>query len=114
LAEEHGLIAIQRRPEEDKRKDFLRLTAKLIDLVNRELGALKSAAEREFLPDDRPAAKEGTTISKVEKPFAQLVSQRLGIPMEQITVVHGNTDSVEFEMSVAPAARARRRKAARM
>jgi carbon-monoxide dehydrogenase large subunit len=33
-----------------------------------------------------------------ETTFAQLVSQRLGIPIEQITVVHGDTDKVQFGM----------------
>src|SRR4029077_19715963 len=29
-----------------------------------------------------------------ETTFAQLVSQRLGIPIEQVTIVHGDTDKV--------------------
>jgi aerobic carbon-monoxide dehydrogenase large subunit len=33
-----------------------------------------------------------------ETTFAQLVSQKLGIPIEQITVVHGDTDKVQFGM----------------
>jgi carbon-monoxide dehydrogenase large subunit len=33
-----------------------------------------------------------------ETTFAQLVSGRLGIPIEQITVVHGDTDKVQFGM----------------
>ena len=33
-----------------------------------------------------------------ETTFAQLTSQRLGIPIEQITVVHGDTDKVQFGM----------------
>jgi carbon-monoxide dehydrogenase large subunit len=33
-----------------------------------------------------------------ETTFAQLVSQRLGIPLEQVTVVHGDTDKVQFGM----------------
>jgi carbon-monoxide dehydrogenase large subunit len=33
-----------------------------------------------------------------ETTFAQLVSHRLGIPIEQITVVHGDTDKVQFGM----------------
>ncbi|HJZ43833.1 MAG TPA: xanthine dehydrogenase family protein molybdopterin-binding subunit [Hyphomicrobiaceae bacterium] len=33
-----------------------------------------------------------------ETTFAQLVSQRLGIPFEQVTVVHGDTDKVQFGM----------------
>src|SRR5262249_19982797 len=33
-----------------------------------------------------------------ETTFAQLVSHRLGIPMEQITIVHGDTDKVQFGM----------------
>jgi carbon-monoxide dehydrogenase large subunit len=33
-----------------------------------------------------------------ETTFAQLVSQRLGIAIEQITVVHGDTDKVQFGM----------------
>jgi aerobic carbon-monoxide dehydrogenase large subunit len=33
-----------------------------------------------------------------ETTFAQLVSQRLGIPIEQVTVVHGDTDKVQFGM----------------
>ena len=33
-----------------------------------------------------------------ETTFAQLISQRLGIPIEQITVVHGDTDKVQFGM----------------
>ena len=33
-----------------------------------------------------------------ETTFAQLVSQRLGIPIEQITIVHGDTDKVQFGM----------------
>ena len=33
-----------------------------------------------------------------ETTFAQLSSQRLGIPIEQITVVHGDTDKVQFGM----------------
>src|SRR5262249_14769407 len=31
-----------------------------------------------------------------ETTFAQLVSARLGVPMENITVVHGDTDKVQF------------------
>ena len=33
-----------------------------------------------------------------ETTFAQLVSERLGIPIEQVTVVHGDTDKVQFGM----------------
>jgi aerobic carbon-monoxide dehydrogenase large subunit len=33
-----------------------------------------------------------------ETTFAQLTSHRLGIPIEQITVVHGDTDKVQFGM----------------
>ena len=33
-----------------------------------------------------------------ETTFAQLVSQRLGIPMEQISIVHGDTDKVQMGM----------------
>ena len=33
-----------------------------------------------------------------ETTFAQLVSHRLGIPMEQISIVHGDTDKVQFGM----------------
>ena len=33
-----------------------------------------------------------------ETTFAQLVSHRLGIPIEQVTVVHGDTDKVQFGM----------------
>ncbi|MGH6815942.1 MAG: xanthine dehydrogenase family protein molybdopterin-binding subunit, partial [Hyphomicrobiaceae bacterium] len=33
-----------------------------------------------------------------ETTFAQLVSQRLGISIEQVTVVHGDTDKVQFGM----------------
>ena len=33
-----------------------------------------------------------------ETTFAQVVSQRLGIPIEQVTVVHGDTDKVQFGM----------------
>jgi aerobic carbon-monoxide dehydrogenase large subunit len=33
-----------------------------------------------------------------ETTFAQLVSQRLGIPIENISVVHGDTDKVQFGM----------------
>ena len=33
-----------------------------------------------------------------ETTFAQLVSQRLGVPIEQVTVVHGDTDKVQFGM----------------
>jgi carbon-monoxide dehydrogenase large subunit len=33
-----------------------------------------------------------------ETTFAQLVSHRLGIPIEQITIVHGDTDKVQFGM----------------
>ncbi len=33
-----------------------------------------------------------------ETTFAQLVSSRLGIPIDQITVVHGDTDKVQFGM----------------
>ncbi len=33
-----------------------------------------------------------------ETTFAQLVSGRLGIPIEQVTVVHGDTDKVQFGM----------------
>jgi carbon-monoxide dehydrogenase large subunit len=33
-----------------------------------------------------------------ETTFAQLVSQRLGIPIEQVTIVHGDTDKVQFGM----------------
>ena len=33
-----------------------------------------------------------------ETTFAQLVSDRFGIPLEQVTVVHGDTDKVQFGM----------------
>lgn len=33
-----------------------------------------------------------------ETTFAQLVSQRLGLPMENISIVHGDTDKVQFGM----------------
>ena len=33
-----------------------------------------------------------------ETTFAQIVSQRLGIPLEQISIVHGDTDKVQFGM----------------
>src|SRR5258708_9142453 len=33
-----------------------------------------------------------------EPTFAQLVSERLGIPIEQVTIVHGDTDKVQFGM----------------
>jgi carbon-monoxide dehydrogenase large subunit len=33
-----------------------------------------------------------------ETTFAQLVSDRLGIPIEQVTVIHGDTDKVQFGM----------------
>ena len=33
-----------------------------------------------------------------ETTFAQLVSQRLGIPLEQISIVHGDTDKVQMGM----------------
>jgi aerobic carbon-monoxide dehydrogenase large subunit len=33
-----------------------------------------------------------------ETTFAQLVSDRLGLPIEQVTVVHGDTDKVQFGM----------------
>ncbi|WP_332116651.1 xanthine dehydrogenase family protein molybdopterin-binding subunit [Azorhizobium caulinodans] len=33
-----------------------------------------------------------------ETTFAQLVSARLGIPIEQVTIVHGDTDKVQFGM----------------
>jgi len=33
-----------------------------------------------------------------ETTFAQLVSHRLGIPIDQVTVVHGDTDKVQFGM----------------
>jgi len=33
-----------------------------------------------------------------ETTFAQLVSERLGIPMQQISIVHGDTDKVQFGM----------------
>ncbi len=33
-----------------------------------------------------------------ETTFAQLVSEKLGIPIEQVTVVHGDTDKVQFGM----------------
>ncbi|WP_029003917.1 xanthine dehydrogenase family protein molybdopterin-binding subunit [Azorhizobium doebereinerae] len=33
-----------------------------------------------------------------ETTFAQLVSSRLGIPMEQVSIVHGDTDKVQFGM----------------
>jgi carbon-monoxide dehydrogenase large subunit len=33
-----------------------------------------------------------------ETTFAQLVSQKLGIPIDQVTVVHGDTDKVQFGM----------------
>jgi aerobic carbon-monoxide dehydrogenase large subunit len=33
-----------------------------------------------------------------ETTFAQLVSSRLGIPMESVTVIHGDTDKVQFGM----------------
>jgi aerobic carbon-monoxide dehydrogenase large subunit len=33
-----------------------------------------------------------------ETTFAQLVSQRLGVPIEQVSIVHGDTDKVQFGM----------------
>jgi carbon-monoxide dehydrogenase large subunit len=33
-----------------------------------------------------------------ETTFAQLISDRLGIPIEQVTIVHGDTDKVQFGM----------------
>src|SRR3712207_188606 len=33
-----------------------------------------------------------------ETTFAQLVSDRLGVPLEQVTIVHGDTDKVQFGM----------------
>ena len=33
-----------------------------------------------------------------ETTFAQLVSDRLGVPIEQVTIVHGDTDKVQFGM----------------
>src|SRR4029453_10916349 len=33
-----------------------------------------------------------------ETTFAQLVADRLGIPMDKISVVHGDTDKVQFGM----------------
>ena len=33
-----------------------------------------------------------------ETTFAQLVSERLGIPMDQVVIVHGDTDKVQFGM----------------
>jgi carbon-monoxide dehydrogenase large subunit len=33
-----------------------------------------------------------------ETTFAQLVSERLGVPIDQVTVVHGDTDKVQFGM----------------
>jgi carbon-monoxide dehydrogenase large subunit len=33
-----------------------------------------------------------------ETTFAQLVSERLGIPIEQVSIVHGDTDKVQFGM----------------
>jgi carbon-monoxide dehydrogenase large subunit len=33
-----------------------------------------------------------------ETTFAQLVSHRLGVPIEQVTIVHGDTDKVQFGM----------------
>jgi carbon-monoxide dehydrogenase large subunit len=33
-----------------------------------------------------------------ETTFAQLVSDRLGIPIEQVTIIHGDTDKVQFGM----------------
>jgi carbon-monoxide dehydrogenase large subunit len=33
-----------------------------------------------------------------ETTFAQLVAERLGIPIEQVTIVHGDTDKVQFGM----------------
>jgi carbon-monoxide dehydrogenase large subunit len=33
-----------------------------------------------------------------ETTFAQLVSQKLGVPIEQVTIVHGDTDKVQFGM----------------
>src|SRR5579859_2201108 len=36
--------------------------------------------------------------SRSETTFAQLVSERLGIPFDDISVVHGDTDKVQFGM----------------
>ena len=33
-----------------------------------------------------------------ETTFAQLVSERLGIPIENVSIVHGDTDKVQFGM----------------
>src|SRR5207248_6396218 len=33
-----------------------------------------------------------------ETTFAQVVSERLGIPIESVSVVHGDTDKVQFGM----------------
>src|SRR5262249_56450747 len=33
-----------------------------------------------------------------ETTFAQVVSERLGIPLENVSVVHGDTDKVQFGM----------------
>src|SRR6266850_1211651 len=33
-----------------------------------------------------------------ETTFAQLISERLGVPLEQISIVHGDTDKVQFGM----------------
>jgi len=41
-----------------------------------------------------------------ETTFAQVVSERLGLPIDNISVVHGDTDKVQFGMGTYGSARA--------
>src|SRR5262249_11483181 len=42
-----------------------------------------------------------------ETTIAQVVSERLGIPLDNVSVVHGDTDKVQFGMGTLARARAR-------
>src|SRR5262249_16528444 len=44
-------------------------------------------------PPPRPQPRQGH-----ETTFAQVVSERLGIPLDNVSVVHGDTDKVQFGM----------------
>jgi hypothetical protein len=46
-AEAAGLLLVESKPKEDRRKDFLRPTQKLMDFVSRELTALYHEIDRQ-------------------------------------------------------------------
>ena len=48
-----------------------------------------------------------------ETTFAQLVSQRLGLPIDNISIVHGDTDKVQFGMGMAALLRSACRRSSR-